>query len=236
MSLKKDGMGSHQSHNAMKEEWITPKYIIDAFGYGFFDLDPCAAVKQPWSCARGAYTIEQNGLIKKWYGNVWLNPPYGNKTGKWLSKLAEHGSGIALIFARTETRDWFEHIWQKATAILFIEGRLYFHHVNGEVAKSNSGAPSALIAYGKDNAQALLKCGIKGKVVFLDQKVVVETSGGIVNCVLSNNPSIHANILDWDEFNEGASVTEEDAQETYREVLSECSYDLLASNTASTKF
>lgn len=235
MSPQKDGMGSHQSRRAMKEEWITPKYIIDAFGIGYFDLDPCAAVNQPWSCARKAFTIEQNGLIQPWWGNVWLNPPYGSKTGKWLSRLAEHGSGIALIFARTETADWFEHIWSKADAILFIEGRLYFHHVNGRVAKSNSGAPSALVAYGKENAQALLKCGIKGRVVFLNQKVVIETSGGVVNCAWSNNPSVHADVLDWDEFNEGAKVSEEEAEEAYQDILSERPFDLLASNTASTQ-
>jgi hypothetical protein len=161
------GMGGHQSHKMIKDEWITPKEIIDAFGIGYFDLDPCAAVNQPWSCARKAFTVEQDGLSYKWWGRVWLNPPYGSKTGIWLSKLAEHGDGIALIFARTETADWFKYIWSKATAILFIEGRLYFHHVNGERAKHNSGAPSALIAYGAESADALSKCGIKGKFIRL---------------------------------------------------------------------
>lgn len=163
-----NGMGSHQSSRMMKDEWITPKWVIDFLG-GFeaFDLDPCAAINQPWPCARNVFTIQQNGLAQRWYGSVWLNPPYGINTGIWLFRMVQHGNGIALIFARTETDDWFTHIWPKASAILFLQGRLYFHHVDGTRAEYNAGAPSALVAYGKENAQTLLKSGIKGKFIDL---------------------------------------------------------------------
>lgn len=63
---------------------------------------------------------------------------------------------------------FFKHVWNKADAILFIEGRLYFHHVSGERAKANAGAPSCLIAYGKNNIQYLLNSGIKGKLILLN--------------------------------------------------------------------
>jgi len=167
-----NGMGSHQSHKMIKDEWLTPPEIIKVLGE--FDLDPCAPAVRPWDMAKEHICLPDNGLTHEWHGRVWLNPPYGSHTGAWLSRLAEHGNGVALIFARTETADWFKWIWSKATAVLFIEGRLYFHHVNGKCAKHNSGAPSALIAYGRDNAQALLKSGIKGKLVFLDKNVLVE--------------------------------------------------------------
>lgn len=161
-----NGMGSHESHRMIKDEWLTPPYILKALGE--FDLDPCAPAVRPWDMAKQHISLPDDGLACDWQGRVWLNPPYGYKTGKWLSKLAEHGNGIALIFARTETADWFKHIWFKASAILFIEGRLCFHHADGTAANNNSGAPSALIAYGKDNAQALLQSGIRGRLVFLD--------------------------------------------------------------------
>jgi hypothetical protein len=105
---------------------------------------------------------------------VWCNPPYGLEAANWLNKLAEHGNGIALIFARTETKMFFDHVWKKADALLFIEGRLYFHRVNGEKAKANSGAPSVLIAYGSHNVETLRNCGIKGKFIYLfnDDKVM----------------------------------------------------------------
>lgn len=100
---------------------------------------------------------------------------------------------------------------------MFLEGRLYFHHSSGKAAKHNSGAPSALVAYGSDNAQALVNCGLKGKLVFLKSKILVECRGGLVQTVLSSDPSIDGDILDWDDFNEGANVSQEEADKMYAE-------------------
>lgn len=159
------GIGSHQSSRMKNDEWLTPPEIITALGV--FDLDPCAPVSRPWDTAKEHYTIRDDGLRQHWQGRVWLNPPYGQQTAAWLKRLAEHGDGIALIFARTETAMFFEHIWHKADAILFISGRLYFHYVDGSRAAANSGAPSCLIAYGSANVAALEKSGIAGKMIYL---------------------------------------------------------------------
>ena len=128
-----------------KEEWLTPPEIVAALGP--FDLDPCAPIKRPWPTAAKHYTTEDNGLIKPWSGLVFCNPPYGPKTGDWLARCAEHGNCIALVFARTETRAFQEHVWPKATSLLFISGRLSFYHVTGKRG-GTAGAPSVLIAYG----------------------------------------------------------------------------------------
>ncbi len=40
-----------------------------------------------------------------------LNPPYGEQTERWLAKLAKHGNGIALVYARTETKMFFDSVW-----------------------------------------------------------------------------------------------------------------------------
>lgn len=85
----------------------------------------------------------------------------------WLSRMVAHGNGIALIFARTETEMFFSEVWEKATALLFLRGRLHFHHVDGTRAAANSGAPSVLIAYGADNADALRRCSLPGAFVDL---------------------------------------------------------------------
>src|SRR5690606_26178062 len=111
--------------------------------------------------AAAHYTILDDGLKQPWHGRVWCNPPYGLEAAKWLDRLADHGDGIALIFARTETVMFFEHVWAKATALLFIRGRLHFHHVNGQRANANSGAPSVLVAYGERNAAALRNSGVE---------------------------------------------------------------------------
>lgn len=159
------GMGSHQSAVMGKDEWLTPPEIIESLGP--FDLDPCAPINRPWPTAKKHYTINDNGLYLPWEGRVWCNPPYGKEAIKWMRKLAEHGNGTALIFARTETQMFFETVWGKAESILFLKGRLHFHHVSGERAKANGGAPSVLIAYNEENAEALEESGIEGQHIYL---------------------------------------------------------------------
>ena len=160
------GIGSHQSARMLKDEWLTPPFILEALGE--FDLDPCSPIKRPWPTAKNHYSILDNGLKKPWFGRVWCNPPYGLEAAKWLNKLARHANGIALIFARTETKMFFEYVWNRADALLFIEGRLYFHHLNGEVAKANAGAPSVLVAYGENNVGILKESGISGQCIILN--------------------------------------------------------------------
>jgi hypothetical protein len=114
------------------DEWLTPPEILEALGP--FDLDPCAPVNRPWPMASRHYTIQDDGLMKPWEGRVWLNPPYGLQAERWLRRLAEHGNGIALIFARTETEAFFSQVWERATGLLFIRGRLTFYRVDGTKA------------------------------------------------------------------------------------------------------
>lgn len=161
----KSGMGSHESSRMGTDEWLTPPEIIGTLGP--FDLDPCAATNRPWDTALIHYTKADNGLNQDWFGRVWLNPPYGRETGIWLARLAGHGNGIALIFARTETAMFFDHVWSKAKAILFIKGRLIFYNNEGIKASMNAGAPSCLVAYDDYSAGTLLTSGIEGRFVWL---------------------------------------------------------------------
>lgn len=99
---KGKGIGGHQrGYEGRGNEWLTPPEVLSALGE--FDLDPCSPVSHPWDTARSHYTVEDDGLSQEWFGRVWLNPPYGQSTGRWLHRLSLHGNGIALIFARTET-------------------------------------------------------------------------------------------------------------------------------------
>jgi hypothetical protein len=148
-----------------KEEWLTPPEIITRLGD--FDLDPCAPVNRPWDTAKEHYTIRDDGLKQDWHGRVWLNPPYGNKTDEWMMRMVGHGNGVALTFARTDTAWFQEFVLRQGFAILFIEGRIRFHHVNGTKSKSGAGAPSCLIAYGNQNIASLYNCGIKGELILL---------------------------------------------------------------------
>jgi hypothetical protein len=164
------------------DSWLTPKWILAPLGK--FDTDPCIPRGLPHHlrAAFQCYSIVEDGLKRSWAGRVWLNPPFGNQWQEWLNKLADHGNGIALIAARTETEAFFRLVWKEAHAVLFIKGRPHFHagvpmeikrkkkptiHLKvGEKAPFNSGAPICLVAYGRSNAETLRTCGL-GHFVFL---------------------------------------------------------------------
>jgi len=148
-----------------KVEWLTPPELVKKLGE--FDLDPCSPVEAPFLHAEHNFTILDDGLNREWFGRVYLNPPYGRGMELWIEKLKIHGNGVALIFARTETRLFFQHIWNDADAVLFVKGRIKFYHVTG-IQGGTPGAPSVFIAYGKENAMALKNSGIEGK--YLDLK------------------------------------------------------------------
>lgn len=157
-------MGGHESPIADTHVWLTPRYILDALGE--FDLDPCSAPDpRAWPTAKSHYTLPVDGLLQPWYGRVWCNPPYGNHVWTWLDRLAAHGCGTALIFARTETSGFISQVWQKASAVLFLHGRISFHRPDGTRADANAGAPSCLVAYGHADAARLSTCGLEGTFV-----------------------------------------------------------------------
>lgn len=114
---------------ATTHDWLTPPELLQALGS--FDMDPCASQFQPWRTASQQFTIEDDGLARPWTGRVWCNPPYGPHAERFLKRLAEHGNGIALIFARTETRAFQEWCWNRADAMLFMAGRIKFRLPGG---------------------------------------------------------------------------------------------------------
>lgn len=167
--MTKGGMSGHTSPVNQTPIWLTPRFIIKALGP--FDVDPCAAPEpRPWDTARRHIGEAEDGLKADWGGGgsrVWLNPPYGGPSivKPWLRRMADHGHGTALIFARTETEAFFEFVWNRATAVLFLQGRLTFIRPNGEPADHNGGAPSALVAYGQADARRLRYSGLAGAYV-----------------------------------------------------------------------
>lgn len=167
-------IGSHQKTIGKSQVHITPIEIIRAVGP--FGLDPCAASRRPWNCARRNFTRHDNGLKKSWGGAmVWLNPPFHRyQVAAWIKKLAEHGNGVALLHARTET-DWFLPCWQKARCILFLADRIKFCKPNGRPQPANSGAPVCLVAFGDKAAGRLRACGLAGVLVDRWQFVEVAT-------------------------------------------------------------
>lgn len=157
--MSTDTRGAMSVHHSARGSgvWLTPLWLVHALGV--FDLDPCG--HEGWGTARELIYPPRDGLNEDWTGRVWLNPPYRD-AGAWLSRLAAHGDGIALVFARTETLWFVDQVWEKADAVLFLHGRLHFHYPDGRRSPNNSGAPSVLVAYGDRNARALQESGLYG--------------------------------------------------------------------------
>lgn len=148
-----------------KNQWLTPPELLAKLGK--FDLDPCSPINRPWPTATQHYTIEDDGLKQPWFGRCWVNPPYDTQLIiQFIERCVEHKNAIALTFARTETKLFQELIFKKAHSILFIKGRLSFHHVTGERG-GTAGAPSCLISFDEANSEILKSCGIEGKFFLL---------------------------------------------------------------------
>jgi hypothetical protein len=166
------GMSGHQRANPLSVDWLTPPEIVRALGP--FDLDPCASCSQLHELSGtmqgiGAtrYCKCDNGLEKPWKGFVWMNPPYGQEIGAWMAKLAKHGQGIALVFARTET-GWFQDsVLVCADALFFIAGRIRFYRPDGTPGNYTGGAPSVLVAYGELALDRLKGLQMRGNFVNL---------------------------------------------------------------------
>jgi hypothetical protein len=158
-------MGSHQTPIGKSQVHLTPRRILDPLGT--FDLDPCGNDPRPWDCARVTYTEADNGLVLPWSGRVWLNSPFHRyMIALWLTRMAGHNRGIALVHARTET-DWFNIIRDNATALFWIAGRVIFCQADGspQIVSNpeskhygkiaNSGAPVVLASFGFDDSDVL---------------------------------------------------------------------------------
>jgi len=134
--------------SSKSNEWETPKWLFDELNTEFgFTLDPCATKEN--HKVKHYYTKEDDGLSKDWGKDVvFMNPPYGGNTRKWIDKaLNESRKGavvVCLIVSSTDRSYWHDFIFPFADQIRFIRGRITF----GD-AKSTAPFASAIIVFGK---------------------------------------------------------------------------------------
>jgi len=136
----------------MKEtdERYTPTWIFKTLGIEF-DLDPCSPVSGVKDAPiKNYYTVNDDGLSKEWFGNVWVNPPFSNPR-PFMEKLVQHGMGIGLV--RISQSQWAKDLWNQADAVILNDKRLKFDRPDG----SSVGIPAVtfMFAFGKTNAEAL---------------------------------------------------------------------------------
>lgn len=150
----------HVAHNSGENEWYTPpEYIAAAKAVvGEITLDPasCSAANKVVG-AKTFYSKEDDGLQKKWRGNVWMNPPYAQPLIAQFSEkvAAEFEAGnitqaCVLINNATETA-FFQRMMECASAVCFPRGRIRFLAKDGK-----HGAPlqgQAVVYFGSRKAQ-----------------------------------------------------------------------------------
>jgi ParB family chromosome partitioning protein len=138
-------VGAHVGHNSGENEWYTQAIHIEAARnvLGCIDLDPASSeLANKTIQAKRFYSAEDDGLSKKWKGDVWMNPPYSsNLIGLFCDKMVMHvsdgsvTSAIVLINNATETQ-WFHTLASQASAYCFPKGRVRFVDVNGVLGAS----------------------------------------------------------------------------------------------------
>lgn len=139
---------NHRAQGTGENEWYTPVEYINAAKevMGGIDLDPASsATAQLVVDADRFFTIDDDGLQKRWGGRVWLNPPYSQPAIQdFMEKFANEvhaghiDEGIVLTHNYTDTK-WFQLAAGFAEAICFTKGRIGFLSPDGKRAAPTQG-------------------------------------------------------------------------------------------------
>ena len=147
---------SHEVHfMSERQDWGTPRAFLEWLETDRSwtpNLDAAASIRN--AKAPHFFTEDDDSLSKDWFGDVWLNPPFGNELPKFMKKCAEQikrkevRSIMVLIPARTDTKWFHEIVMPHAYLIYLIKGRFNFR-VDNAVEGANAPFPSMLVLYRK---------------------------------------------------------------------------------------
>jgi phage N-6-adenine-methyltransferase len=137
--------------------WGTPKSLLKTLKERYkISLDPCARNATEAVCER-FYSPSDDGLIQSWDTEDWcfVNPPYSRDIGKWMRKCVEESEKgnkiIALVPARTDTKWFHNYVFNKASEIYLIKGRLKFIDLDNTQKTYGAPFPSMIVIYDKYN-------------------------------------------------------------------------------------
>lgn len=165
---------AHVAHNSGENEWYTPAPFIESARavLGVIDCDPASCeLANKTVQASSFFTKESDGLSRRWFGNVWMNPPYAQPLISQFSEAVsskyetgEIASAIVLVNNATETA-WFQRMLASANAVCFVRSRIKFIDQHGKP----SGAPlqgQAILYFGKCVLDFSKEFEKHGKVLF----------------------------------------------------------------------
>jgi hypothetical protein len=124
-----------------ENEWYTPKKYIEAARSVLekIDCDP-ASTKAANKIVKAEtyWTANDDGLTKRWQGNVFLNPPYSRELiAAFIDKLVDeidagHTKEAILLTNNNTECQWFRKAKAKAQLICFTDHRIEFQDTRGE--------------------------------------------------------------------------------------------------------
>lgn len=159
---KKNGkeLANHQLiQQSNSNEWYTPLLYLEAARatMGGIDIDPASnEMANDTVRATTFYTADNSGLDHPWPGRVWLNPPYGGLSGKFVARLIQQfdagitTEAIVLVNAHSTDTDWFAPLW--AFRLCFTDHRINFISPDGEVQSGSTHG--SVFAYLGPNTRA----------------------------------------------------------------------------------
>jgi phage N-6-adenine-methyltransferase len=141
------------------DEWFTPQeYIVAAREVlGDIDLDPasCPEAQKIIKAAR-YYTKAVNGLEQRWYGRIWLNPPFSFPAIEDFTTRAREAfeqneieSAIVLTNNCADT-GWFHRLFE-GSCVCIKEGRINFWRPDRDSTGNRQG--QAFFYFGSDAAK-----------------------------------------------------------------------------------
>jgi hypothetical protein len=130
---------SEKTNNDNDHEYYTPKDLVElatrVAHVDIFDLDPasCHVANSKTNIAKRYYTKRSNGLQRKWFGNIFLNPPYTSPQGNsnvWIHKAYdEYQAGriksITMLLRDASGSPYFNFVQEKF-ALCYLKDRIKF--------------------------------------------------------------------------------------------------------------
>ena len=154
----------HLARSSSDENWFTPEVFIRSarkvFG-GDIDTDPASSIiANEIVQARVFYTVEDNGLLQNWMGNVWLNPPYTRGViNRFMEKLkyefetTGHTQQFITLTNNTTDSKWFATLASISAAMVFPSFRISYWNLHRTKNKPLQGQ---VFCYGGHNVFGFL--------------------------------------------------------------------------------
>lgn len=164
---------AHVANNSGNNEWYTPGRFIELVRgfFGEIDVDPASSeIANRTVRAKTIFTAVEDGRRQRWYGRVWLNPPYAqplmNDFAEAVASKYQTGEideACILVNNATETQ-WCQRLIGCASAVCFPKSRIKFLDPEGNA----TGAPlqgQAIIYMGRNVAGFKEAFAAEGRVL-----------------------------------------------------------------------